>query len=202
MTCLIYPSPTCPTPKHHPLHAPPPLTLTLHVQPPNTPPLNALPHMPYSHIPLLHMSFPHMPHPAHAPPPGELTNALSHLETFYQLARRHKWHTDSGDGLHEIACEHLRRVYTTLAERDREGGRVEYLCKALDMAKESEYECVRVYIRLYIRTYVRTYMQSLRISHQIVCCRMPAHGLLTSSSVHCSHIYVHTYIWPSPPPPP
>ena len=48
---------------------------------------------------------------------GELHSALSHLETFYQLARRHKWHTESGEGLHEISCEHLRRVYTLIADQ-------------------------------------------------------------------------------------
>ena len=42
--------------------------------------------------------------------------AVEHLEIFYKLARTHKWHTDSGDGLHEISCEHLRRLYTKLAE--------------------------------------------------------------------------------------
>ena len=106
--------------------------------------------------------------PSPTPLPGELSKALSHLETFYQLARRHKWHTESGDGLHEIACEHLRRVYTALAESEGEGGRVEYLCKALDMAKESEFECVCVCVCMcacvcgrstcnYIHTYVHTY---------------------------------------------
>ncbi len=36
---------------------------------------------------------------------------------FQELAHKHKWHTDSGDSLYEIACEHLRRVYTSLAEK-------------------------------------------------------------------------------------
>lgn len=39
------------------------------------------------------------------------------METFHQLARKHKWHTDNGDSLHEIACEHLRRIYTKIAEQ-------------------------------------------------------------------------------------
>ena len=47
---------------------------------------------------------------------GDLHKAAGHLETFYRLALKHKWHTDSGDSLHEIACEHLRRVYTSIAE--------------------------------------------------------------------------------------
>ena len=48
---------------------------------------------------------------------GKLVAAVGHLEMFYHLARKHKWHTDSGEGLHEISCEHLRRVYTKMAEK-------------------------------------------------------------------------------------
>ncbi len=51
--------------------------------------------------------------------PGDLDKASAHLEVFKELAHRHRWHTDNGDSLYEIACEHLRRVYTTLAERVR-----------------------------------------------------------------------------------
>ena len=46
---------------------------------------------------------------------GDLVKGVEHLETFHKLAHKHKWHTDSGDSLHEISCEHLRRVYTKLA---------------------------------------------------------------------------------------
>lgn len=42
--------------------------------------------------------------------------AASHMEIFHQLARKHNWHTDSGDSYHEIVCEHLRRIYTSIAE--------------------------------------------------------------------------------------
>ena len=38
------------------------------------------------------------------------------METFQLLASQHKWHTDSGDSFHEIACEHLRRIYTAIGE--------------------------------------------------------------------------------------
>ena len=54
--------------------------------------------------------------PSSHPYVGDLHKAAGHLETFYRLALKHKWHTDSGDSLHEIACEHLRRVYTSIAE--------------------------------------------------------------------------------------
>ena len=48
---------------------------------------------------------------------GDLEKATSHMETFHHLSRHGKWHTDSGDNLHDIACEHLRRVYTSIAEQ-------------------------------------------------------------------------------------
>ena len=48
---------------------------------------------------------------------GNLDKASMHMATFHQLARKHKWHTESGDSLHEIACEHLRRIYTSFAEQ-------------------------------------------------------------------------------------
>ena len=54
--------------------------------------------------------------PSSHPYVGDLHKAASHLETFHRLALKHKWHTDNGDSLHEIACEHLRRVYTSIAE--------------------------------------------------------------------------------------
>lgn len=81
-------------------------------------------------LPLLPTSLSHLlPSPSFFPSPpllslllislacaGDLHKATGHLEIFYQLARKHKWHTDSGDSLDEIACEHLRRVYTSIAE--------------------------------------------------------------------------------------
>lgn len=49
--------------------------------------------------------------------PGNFHKASDHLEVFHQLARKQKWHTESGDSLYEIACGHLRRVYTNIAEQ-------------------------------------------------------------------------------------
>ena len=56
-------------------------------------------------------------------------------------------------------------MYTALAESEGEGGRVEYLCKALDMAKESEFECVCLCVHVYVAgpcviTYIRTYIHT------------------------------------------
>ena len=42
--------------------------------------------------------------------------ACQHLETFHGLAHKHHWHTEGGESLHQVACEHLRRVYTKMAE--------------------------------------------------------------------------------------
>lgn len=41
------------------------------------------------------------------------------METFQQLASKQKWHTDSGDSFNDISCEHLRRIYTSIAEEVR-----------------------------------------------------------------------------------
>ena len=60
------------------------------------------------------LSSPDLSLPAYS---GDLDKAASHMGTFQELAHKHKWHTDSGDSLYEIACEHLRRIYTSLAER-------------------------------------------------------------------------------------
>ena len=54
------------------------------------------------------------------------------------------WVTDEGETLHSAACEHLRRLYTSIAQRshsdDQEAQReaIEYLQKAFEKAKESE----------------------------------------------------------------
>ena len=48
---------------------------------------------------------------------GDLERAASHMETFHHLSHHGKWHTESGDNLHDIACEHLRRIYTSIAEQ-------------------------------------------------------------------------------------
>ncbi len=50
---------------------------------------------------------------------GNLTKASFHMEVFHQLAREYRWHTESGDSLHEISCEHLRRLYTLIAHEVR-----------------------------------------------------------------------------------
>ena len=47
---------------------------------------------------------------------GEYQDALKHLLEFHGLTCVNRWHTDSGERLHPVACEHLRRVYTKMAE--------------------------------------------------------------------------------------
>ena len=50
---------------------------------------------------------------------GELVKAAGHFEEYKKVASKHKWCTDMGDSVHEIACEHLRRVYTSMAKQVR-----------------------------------------------------------------------------------
>ena len=42
------------------------------------------------------------------------------METFHELAANHSWHTEGGESLHRIACEHLRRIYTSIADKVRD----------------------------------------------------------------------------------
>ena len=43
--------------------------------------------------------------------------AAGHFEVYQKLARKHKWCTDTGESVFEISCEHLRRVYTSMAKQ-------------------------------------------------------------------------------------
>ena len=49
--------------------------------------------------------------------PGDLQRAAGHFEAYRRLAGKWKWCSESGDSVFEIACEHLRRVYTSLAKQ-------------------------------------------------------------------------------------
>ena len=48
---------------------------------------------------------------------GELQMAAGHFEVYQKLAHKHKWTTDTGDSVYQISCEHLRRVYTSMAKQ-------------------------------------------------------------------------------------
>ncbi|XP_077984211.1 tetratricopeptide repeat protein 29-like isoform X1 [Glandiceps talaboti] len=70
--------------------------------------------------------------------------AAEHFETFYQLSSRNSnWRTEDGQSLHAMACDHLRRLYTTMAENLQKAEEkdlqqaIQYLLKAFEMAKES-----------------------------------------------------------------
>ena len=54
----------------------------------------------------------------------DLQTAVGHMETFHELTSINNWHTESGENLYRISCEHLRRIYTSIAEKvKREGER-------------------------------------------------------------------------------
>ncbi|XP_070553765.1 tetratricopeptide repeat protein 29-like isoform X2 [Ptychodera flava] len=70
--------------------------------------------------------------------------AAEHFETFYKLASRNThWRTEEGLSLHAMSCDHLRRLYTEMAENLQKGEQkdlkqaIQYLLKAFEMAKES-----------------------------------------------------------------
>lgn len=49
--------------------------------------------------------------------PGDLQSAVGHFEVYRKLAHKHRWCTDTGDSVYEIACEHCRRLYTSMAKQ-------------------------------------------------------------------------------------
>ncbi|XP_072170818.1 tetratricopeptide repeat protein 29-like [Diadema setosum] len=74
----------------------------------------------------------------------ELTAAANHFEAFYTLTDAKEWMTSDNTSLHSVACEHLRRLYTAMAETFHRGTdtdfqeAINFLLKAFEMAKESQ----------------------------------------------------------------
>ena len=78
-------------------------------------------------------------------PIGQFDLAAEHFEAFYNLANpKLGWMTDEGQNLRSVACEHLRRLYTAIAQSSHVDDQaaqqeaIEYLQKAFEMAKESK----------------------------------------------------------------
>uniref|UniRef100_A0A1X7TNC5 Tetratricopeptide repeat protein 29 n=1 Tax=Amphimedon queenslandica TaxID=400682 RepID=A0A1X7TNC5_AMPQE len=70
---------------------------------------------------------------------GDLDKAVEHMEIFYELTSANNWHTENGENLYRIACEHLRRIYTTIAEKSEDTSLlIEYLQKAHTMSKKAK----------------------------------------------------------------
>jgi len=70
---------------------------------------------------------------------GNVMGAIGYFEAYYKLTKGRVWQNDDGEDLHANSCEHLRRVYTTIAEQMNPSDpmeAIEYLLKAYDMAKE------------------------------------------------------------------
>ncbi|XP_033632258.1 tetratricopeptide repeat protein 29-like [Asterias rubens] len=74
----------------------------------------------------------------------ENSEAAEHFEAFYELASKNPaWVNGEGQSLHSEACEHLRRLYTTIAEMYQAGEEkdpqeaISNLLKAFEKAKES-----------------------------------------------------------------
>ena len=67
-----------------------------------------------------------------------------HLKLFYSLTKENvHWMTTDGLTLHSQACNHLVRIYTTIAKDCKEIGdqmaSLDYLVRAFEMAKEGTY---------------------------------------------------------------
>ncbi|XP_062991156.1 tetratricopeptide repeat protein 29 [Elgaria multicarinata webbii] len=73
---------------------------------------------------------------------GQLLKAVEHYEAFYQLTVGRIWKDDTGRTFNSLACEHLWRIYTLLADKmlgNKEHQQaIRTLIKALEMAKEAD----------------------------------------------------------------
>ncbi|KAM7021689.1 tetratricopeptide repeat protein 29 [Passerculus sandwichensis] len=71
---------------------------------------------------------------------GHVTKAAKHFETFYELTEGSSWKDETGHTYTSLACQHLWRIYTLLADKMLENKQhqeaIKMLIKALKMAKE------------------------------------------------------------------
>ncbi|NWY25392.1 TTC29 protein, partial [Pheucticus melanocephalus] len=71
---------------------------------------------------------------------GHITKAAEHFETFYELTEGTSWKDETGCTYTSLACQHLWRIYTLLADKMLENKQhqeaIKMLIKALKMAKE------------------------------------------------------------------
>ncbi|KAM6206557.1 LOW QUALITY PROTEIN: tetratricopeptide repeat protein 29 [Sarcoramphus papa] len=71
---------------------------------------------------------------------GHVMKAAEHYEAFYQLTEGSTWKDETGHTYNSLACEHLWRIYTLLADKMLENKEyqqaIKTLTKALKMAKE------------------------------------------------------------------
>ncbi|XP_051646919.1 tetratricopeptide repeat protein 29 isoform X5 [Manacus candei] len=72
---------------------------------------------------------------------GHVMEAAEHYEAFYQLTEGSSWTDETGHTYNLLACEHLWRIYTLLADKMLENKEhqeaITTLIKALKMAKEA-----------------------------------------------------------------
>ncbi|NWV97588.1 TTC29 protein, partial [Machaerirhynchus nigripectus] len=71
---------------------------------------------------------------------GHVTKAAEHFEAFYQLTEGTPWKDETGRTYTSLACHHLWRIYTLLADKMLENKEhqeaIKTLIKALKLAKE------------------------------------------------------------------
>uniref|UniRef100_A0A8C3RPC6 Tetratricopeptide repeat protein 29 n=1 Tax=Chelydra serpentina TaxID=8475 RepID=A0A8C3RPC6_CHESE len=71
---------------------------------------------------------------------GQFMKAAEHYETFHQLTLGRMWKDETGHSYNSLACEHLWRIYTLLADKMLENKEhqqaIKTLIKAFEMAKK------------------------------------------------------------------
>ena len=77
---------------------------------------------------------------------GDVNNAMDNFELFYKLSENNtEWELFNGQPMHVEACNHLCRIYTSMADRQQGSvgsqeseQEIHYLKKAFEMAKEGK----------------------------------------------------------------
>ncbi|NWQ76370.1 TTC29 protein, partial [Columbina picui] len=71
---------------------------------------------------------------------GHIMKAAEHYEAFYELTKDNPWKDETGHTYHSLACKHLWRIYTLLADKMLENKEhqqaIDMLKKALNIAKQ------------------------------------------------------------------
>ncbi|NWZ27229.1 TTC29 protein, partial [Asarcornis scutulata] len=65
---------------------------------------------------------------------GHVVKAAEHYEAFYQLTEGSTWKDEAGRTYNSLACEHLWRIYTLLADKMLENKEQEQAIKMLRKA--------------------------------------------------------------------
>uniref|UniRef100_A0A670YSG3 Tetratricopeptide repeat protein 29 n=1 Tax=Pseudonaja textilis TaxID=8673 RepID=A0A670YSG3_PSETE len=89
---------------------------------------------------------------------GHFLKAVEHYEAFYNLTVGRTWKDNTGRNLNSLACEHLWRIYTLLADKmlanKEHQEAIRTLTKALKMAEEGEKEIIFLHSEITVLSFL------------------------------------------------